>query len=105
MVSTMSVLAGPLLSPLGLLEEHYRHDAWRLLVVCMLTNQTRGSCVHAAAERLFARYPSPRELAAARRADVADIVGKLGFQHKRPGMLIRFSRACVRTCVAHACAP
>jgi hypothetical protein len=47
-------------SPLGLIQERYARDPWRLLAACLLCSRTSGSAVvHATVAAFFAAYPTP----------------------------------------------
>ena len=52
---------------------------WQLLVAVILSAQTTDVAVNSVTPALFARYPSPADLAAADQADVEAIIHKTGF--------------------------
>lgn len=54
-------------------------SAWQLLVVTVLSAQTTDENVNKVAPRLFARWPSPEDLAAAHPEDVEGVVFSTGF--------------------------
>jgi endonuclease III len=58
-------------------------DAWQLLVVTVLSAQTTDENVNRVAPRLFARYPTPTDLAEANPEDVEAIVFSTGFYRQK----------------------
>ena len=61
-----SVLAGngspPIYSPLGLIEELYSNDPWKLLISTIFLNRTRRIQVDRILYKFFERYPTPQDL-------------------------------------------
>lgn len=72
-------------------QEVYREDPWKLLVTCILTNQTRGKVSLAVSKGLFSRWKTPTEFATASYTQVREIVGRLGFGHRRTNLLMKFN--------------
>lgn len=79
-------------SPIGMLQEDMWPDAWKILVACILHNQTRRKQVDRVYVELFDLYSTPQRMAAADPADVSRILQPLGFQNRRGKGLIRFSQ-------------
>lgn len=81
-----------------LIQEQLPRDArygWRMLVCCLLLNQTHGRQVRPMARELFARFPSPRSMAGAGR-DLERMVMPLGLWRRRAALLRKLSAACLR---------
>lgn len=64
---------------------------WRVAVASILCNKTRRTCVDSVLEELLNRWPTPVALAAADRAELAQLLRPLGLQHQRAKTLVRFS--------------
>ena len=79
-------------SPIGMLQEDMWPDPWRILVVCMLHNQTSRKQVDKVYQRLFRNYGCPEEMTNADPAILARILKPLGLYNRRSRALIRFSR-------------
>jgi hypothetical protein len=82
----------PLYSPLGLLEELFLDDPWKLLVSTICLNVTTRSQVDAVLHRFLQKWP---DAASTRKADweeISKVVTPLGLGIKRAKGLIRFSR-------------
>jgi methyl-CpG-binding domain protein 4 len=79
-------------SPIGMLQEDMWPDVWKILVACILHNQTRRKQVDRVYVELFDLYPTPQRMAEADPADVSRILQPLGFQNRRGKGLVRFSQ-------------
>lgn len=54
-------------------------DAWTLLIATILSAQSTDKLVNTVTPKLFARFPTPRDLAAASQEDVEELVHSTGF--------------------------
>lgn len=75
-----------------LLQEIYLKDPWKMLVGCILLNQTNRKQVDKVRDELFNRYPNPRDMMNADELDLAKLLKSLGFYNKRSKSLKRFSK-------------
>ena len=80
------------MSPLRLLQEIYYPNEWKILVCCILLNQTSGTQVHSIIRAFFAQYPTAKSLANARPKKLAASIKSCGLHNKRAETLIRFSQ-------------
>lgn len=78
-------------SPIGMMQEDMWPDVWRILVTCILHNQTRRKQVDGVYQQMYDRYPTPEAMAAAEQTELAEIIQPLGFQNRRSATLIKFS--------------
>lgn len=67
-------------------------SAWELLVVTVLSAQTTDDNVNKVRPVLFARYPTPRDLAMARPEDVEQIVFSTGFYRQKTKSIMELSQ-------------
>ena len=79
-------------SPIGMLQEDMWPDVWKILVVCILHNQTSRKQVDKVYQELFCNYPSAKYMADAKPEILAKILKPLGLYNRRSKSLIRFSR-------------
>jgi endonuclease-3 len=70
-------------------------DAWQLLVATILSAQCTDRRVNMVTPVLFARYPDPAALAAARQEDVEEIIRSTGFFRNKARNLIAMAGAVV----------
>lgn len=81
----------PLLSPLGLLEELFLDNPWRLLVSTICLNITTRGQVDRVLYEFFQRWPTAEATAAADWTEVSAIISPMGLGTKRAKGLVRFS--------------
>lgn len=81
------------LSPAPLVQERpgVVGDPWRLLVVCLLCNRSRGELAYPVALELFHRWPTPEAMAAADPDEIEPLVRGLGFGRRRAVFIPRMS--------------
>jgi methyl-CpG-binding domain protein 4 len=75
-----------------MLQEIYRHDPWKMLVGCILLNQTTRVQVDRVRDELFRLWPDPIEMGSADPKAISEVIRSLGFYNKRAYTLIKFSR-------------
>lgn len=79
-------------SPIGMLQEDMWPDAWKILVVCSLHNQTSRKQVDKVYEKLFETYKAPSDMIEAVYEELVEIIRPLGFYNRRARALIQMSR-------------
>lgn len=67
-------------------------NAWQLLVVTVMSAQTTDENVNKVAPRLFARYPTPSDLADANPEEVEEIIYSTGFYRQKTKSIISLSQ-------------
>jgi methyl-CpG-binding domain protein 4 len=75
-----------------MLQEDLWPDAWKILVACILHNQTARKQVDRVYPELFNKYPSSEVMALADPAELAELLRPLGLYNRRSKSLIRFSK-------------
>ena len=78
-------------SPHDLIQEHYWPDEWKILVCCLLLNQTSRKQVDKIIEEFFERYPDPHAILEAGEDEMIELLRPLGMFNKRVMTLKRFS--------------
>jgi endonuclease-3 len=71
------------------------HDAYQLLVATILSAQTTDETVNKVTPALFARYPTPDDLAHADPVEVETMVRPTGFFHSKAKSIVGMARALV----------
>lgn len=74
-----------------MLQELYADDPWRLIVSCILLNQTTRRQVDRVRGILFAMWPSPDRMAQADTEQLATVLHPLGFFNQRADRLKKLS--------------
>lgn len=79
-------------SPMGMLEELFAEDPWKLLLSTILLNRTRriqvDGCIHAFLEK----WSSPEEVIHAEVDEISSVIAPLGMHHRRAKGLSRFCK-------------
>ena len=83
-------------SPHDLLQEHYWDDQWKVLVCCLMLNQTSRKQVDQIIIEFFDRYPDAHALLAADEELLRELLHSLGMYNRRLKTLKRFSREFLR---------
>ena len=78
-------------SPHGLIQEILWPNEWRILISCLLLNQTSRKQVDNVIDLLFHKFPGPITMAMANEEKLASIIRPLGLVNKRVKTLKRFS--------------
>ena len=76
----------------GLAQEKFAHDPFKLLVIVLFLNKTKGIVSVPLCEKLFQMYPDPAAFASAGLRELTDLVRPLGLHNKRAQMLIDLGR-------------
>tara|TARA_Y100001938_G_C8046360_1_gene409131 strand:+ start:230 stop:661 length:432 start_codon:yes stop_codon:yes gene_type:complete len=79
-------------SPIGMLQEQMWPDAWKILIVCVLHNQTSRKQVDKVYKTLFDCYPNPASMSNADHKELVEIIRPLGFYNRRAQTLVRLSK-------------
>ena len=79
-------------SPHGLIQEDLWPDEWKVLVSCLLLNQTSRKQLDSIIDDFFKRYPTPDHMIMADEDELKEYIRPLGLANKRAKTLIRFSR-------------
>ena len=79
-------------SPFDLLQERFWPDSWKILVTCLLLNQTSRKQVEPMIAEFFKEYPDPESMTLANEEKLKNHLRPLGLSNRRAKTLIRFSR-------------
>ena len=79
-----------------LLQEIYQNDDWKMLVCCMLLNQTNRKQVDTIRYKLFNVYPTAKHMMKAKPEILVEILRPLGLYNRRAKSLIKMSEGYVK---------
>lgn len=71
------------ISPYETRQEEYREDQWKMLMVCMMLNQTSWKQVDKVRHEFFDRWPTADAFLTSIDEDVINLIRPLGFYNKR----------------------
>ena len=74
-----------------LIQEKYCHDPFKLLVGCIMLNQTNNKQVWEVVENFFDRFPSAESITEDSFSEIREITRTLGFYNRRSNQIIKFS--------------
>lgn len=77
----------------SLIQERFIDDPWKMMIVCILLNQTSRKQVEPLLDELFEKYPDAHAMAGAEAFALADTVRTCGLQQRRARNMIMFSVA------------
>ena len=87
----MEITWKPPILPVGMLQEDLWPDIWKILVACILHNQTSRKQVDKVYKELFEVYPDASSMSEADVGDLAEMLRPLGLYNRRARSLKRFS--------------
>lgn len=79
------------MSPYETRQEMYREDPFKMLIICMMLNQTDHKQVDQVRDAFFEKYPDAESLKLADERDIVSIIKPLGFYNKRAKAWKRFA--------------
>jgi endonuclease III len=77
-------------SPYQTRQEEYRDEPWKMLMVCMMLNQTSHKQVDQVRHEFFSKYPTPQAVVDGDSIEMAELIKSLGFYNKRVKSWKRF---------------
>jgi adenine-specific DNA glycosylase len=80
------------ISPLNLLQERFREEPWKMVVLCIMLNQTHYKQVDRVRDNFFKEWPSPEDAAYADKDKMREILRPLGFYNRRTKSIMQFSK-------------
>lgn len=77
---------------IGLIQEDYLDNPWKMMVCCILLNQTSNKQVRPILNEFFGRFPSPDKINLNDLEDVSSIIKTTGFQNIKARRIIDMSK-------------
>lgn len=74
-----------------LIQEIYADSPWRMLIGCIMLNQTTSKQVYKIHEEFFRRYPDAAEAERADPNEMSELLAPLGLKNNRTKTIRRFS--------------
>ena len=74
-----------------MIQQIFVHDPWKLLVGCIMLNQTTGTQVHQVIHTFFDKYPNAALASKARIPSIEKIIKPLGLFRRRAKSIKQFS--------------
>lgn len=83
-------------SPHGLIQEDLWPDEWKILMSCLMLNQTTRKQVDKVIWDFFERWSCPSDFLSSSHEDVSSILRPLGFYNRRPKAMRKFTQGYIR---------
>tara|TARA_R110001583_G_scaffold70668_2_gene199757 strand:+ start:344 stop:721 length:378 start_codon:yes stop_codon:yes gene_type:complete len=74
-----------------LLQEQYLKNRWKMMVCCILLNQTNNKQVSKVINDLFKKYPNDTVMGHSDKKEIAELLKPLGLYNRRAKALVKFS--------------
>ena len=76
---------------MAIIQQEFQHDPWKMLVGCIMLNQTHNRQVREVIYDFFEKYPNPQSIDESSREDIVERLRPLGFYNRRANTIIRFT--------------
>lgn len=74
-----------------MIQEVYQSDPWKMLICCIMLNQTNRDQVDRVRIQFFSKYPDAESAERADLAEMSELIALLGFKNKRAQTIQKFS--------------
>ena len=75
-----------------IIQEKYADDPWKVLVCCILLNQTSNTQVRPLIEDFFIKWPNPFYVSLEKKETISNFIRTTGFQNIKAGRILKFSK-------------
>jgi methyl-CpG-binding domain protein 4 len=76
---------------LDLIQTHYEDDPWKIMISCILLNQTSNVQVRPVIKKFFEIFPTPNSLNESHQNLISSILQPTGFQNVKAKRIINFT--------------
>jgi len=76
---------------MAIIQQEFQHDPFKMLVGCIMLNQTNNKNVRQVIYSFFDRWPNPQSIIEADPIEIREHIRPLGFYNIRTNRIIRFS--------------
>jgi len=77
---------------MAIIQQEFQHDPWKMLIGCIMLNQTHNSQVRRVIYDFFETYPNPQSITEESIPDITNRLRPLGFYNRRANAIYRFSQ-------------
>ena len=76
---------------LDLIQTHYEDDPWKIMISCILLNQTSNVQVRPVIKKFFEIFPTPNSLNESHQNLISSILQPTGFQNVKAKRIVNFT--------------
>ena len=77
---------------MAIIQQEFQHDPWKMLIGCIMLNQTSNKNVRQVIYTFFERWPNPQSVINADPNEIREHIRPLGFYNRRTLTIQKFSR-------------
>ena len=77
---------------MALIQQEFQHDPFKMLLGCIMLNQTSNKHVRKVIYSFFDKWPTPQSVINANPDEIREHIRPLGFYNRRTATIMRFSR-------------
>jgi methyl-CpG-binding domain protein 4 len=77
---------------MAILQQEFQHDQYKMLIACIMLNQTSNKNVRQVIYTFFDRWPTPKSVLKANPDEIREHIRPLGFYNIRTNRIIRFTQ-------------
>lgn len=78
---------------IDIIQKRYEGDTWKVVVCCILLNQTTNIQVRPVIEKFFEKFPNPKKLIESNESEISSMISGTGLQNQKAKRLLRFSQS------------
>ena len=82
---------------MAIIQQEFQHDPWKMLVGCIMLNQTNNKQVRRVIYDFFETYPNPQSITEDSIPDITERLRPLGFYNRRARSILKFSQEYIFT--------
>ena len=77
---------------MAIIQQEFQHDPWKMLIGCIMLNQTSNKNVRQVIYSFFDKWPTPQSVIEADPVEIREHIRPLGFYNLRTNRIQRFSQ-------------
>jgi len=77
---------------MAIIQQEFQHDPWKMLIGCIMLNQTSNKNVRQVIYTFFEKWPTPQSVLRTNPDDIRDHIRPLGFYNRRTATIQKFSQ-------------
>ena len=83
------------MAKIHIIQEDYQNDPWKVLICCILLNQTSNLQIRPIISEFFSRWPDAKSLISSHPDEIRDLIRSTGFQNIKTKRIFEFSTSWV----------
>ena len=76
---------------IDIIQKRYQGDSWRIVICCILLNQTTNVQVRPVIEKFFEKFPNPKRTLESNESEISSIIAGTGLQNQKAKRILKFS--------------